>query len=175
VDFPREGIRHQFSGLSGRGTVTFGYLKQKAYMAVDLLVLLGTILAGVIWARSRPKAHFFLGAALGAIILSSFTSAAVAGWLDSVFWGAVLVGLWWVAPDCVRRVRETGRRFREWRAERRRRRQEQKAAADALRARRGEDPWSRPASAPKPSEGTAKADDEETPGDAAKRGGPKNA
>lgn len=132
VDFPREGIRHQFSKLSGDGEVSLPYLKAKVYTAIDILFFVLTLVMGGRWARRRPKAHVFLGLAAGSVLLASFFPVAIAGWLDSVFWGAVVLGVVWAAPPIFRRLREgwarCKQRWQNWREQRREARQEREEA-----------------------------------------------
>ena len=117
VEFPREGIRHQFTKLSGDGTFYMPYLKERVYTAVDVLLFLLTLVIGVRWARTRSKVRFVVGAVAGAILIASFCPATIAGWVDSVFWGALVLGVVWISPSCYRKLREMHQRRRARKAE----------------------------------------------------------
>jgi len=117
VDLVRQGLHFQFSRLSGDGRIWLPYLESKVYTAIDMLMLLSTVVVGVWWSRRRSKAKFVLGLGLGAVLLASFFPARIAGWIDSVFLGAALLGVVWVLAAVWRRVRAVlvpWSRFLQW-------------------------------------------------------------
>jgi hypothetical protein len=106
VNLVREGMKLQFSKLSGDGRVVLPYLNSKLHTAVDVVCLLLTLVAGVSWARKRSKVSVVLGLALGAVILGSFLPAEIADWLDSAFWGAAILALVWFGPGAFQWLRQ---------------------------------------------------------------------
>ncbi|MDP6360703.1 MAG: hypothetical protein QF473_36660, partial [Planctomycetota bacterium] len=113
VNFPREGIKHQFTRLTGDGHVSLTYLTTNLDKAMRVLFFLGTILFGIYRAPNISKIRKVLGLAAGAIILASLFPSGIADWLDWVFWGAVALAVFWGAPPAWAHQKESWRKRKE--------------------------------------------------------------